>query len=121
MMGMDVATGAVLSGDAYRRQTVADILLTPLGSRVMRRDYGSLLLELIDQPWNGATRQRLYAATAVALMRWARWLRLRRVVITPSVEPGVFELALEYERTDLPAPNALVRQSIPLQRQALAA
>uniref|UniRef100_UPI0026076D20 ATPase domain-containing protein n=1 Tax=uncultured Sphingobium sp. TaxID=316087 RepID=UPI0026076D20 len=31
---------------------VRDILTTPIGSRLMRRDYGSLIPELIDQPAN---------------------------------------------------------------------
>ena len=60
-----------LRGDVdHLRQSVADILSTPIGSRVMRRDYGSLVPALLDQPDNNATQARLRAAVASALMRW---------------------------------------------------
>lgn len=36
------------------------ILATPMGSRVMRCEYGSLVPELLDHPLNGATVVRLY-------------------------------------------------------------
>lgn len=54
MNGMDATTGKPLSGDAHLAQSVADILTTPIGSRVMRRSYGSLIPSLIDAPINAA-------------------------------------------------------------------
>ena len=47
MIGMARTSGAILTGDAHLAQSVADILTTPIGSRVMRREYGSLLFELV--------------------------------------------------------------------------
>ncbi|MEB0137992.1 MULTISPECIES: GPW/gp25 family protein [unclassified Undibacterium] len=76
MSGMSRLSGAALSGLAHIQQSVADMLTTPIGSRVMRREYGSEVPELIDQPLNGATRLRLYAATAYALLRWEPRLTL---------------------------------------------
>ncbi|KAF3999221.1 GPW/gp25 family protein [Glaciimonas immobilis] len=67
MTGMHRSTGRALSGLAHIRQSLADILTTPIGSRVMRRGYGSEVPELIDQPLNGATTLRIYAATAHAV------------------------------------------------------
>ena len=64
--GMHTANGRAVSGLAHLRQSVRDILTTPLGSRVMRRDYGSGLFKLIDRPLNGVTLAALYAATADA-------------------------------------------------------
>src|SRR3546814_11426604 len=84
MSGMDRNTGAALHGDAHLRQSVATILSTPIGTRVGRRDFGSLLPELIDQPMTSANILRLYAATAVALSRWEDRLRLRRVSLSPG-------------------------------------
>ena len=75
---MSAATGRAIDGEAHLRQSIADILTTPIGTRVMRRDYGSLLPELIDQPFNGATRVRGYGATATAISRWEPRLRLTR-------------------------------------------
>ena len=61
MNGMSTS-GKPISGLDHLRQSIADILTTPIGSRVMRRDYGSLLPGLIDQPQNNATTLRLYSA-----------------------------------------------------------
>lgn len=79
MIGMDRTTGKSLQGVDHLRQSIADILTTPIGSRLMRRDYGSELPDLLDQPVNGTTQIRLYAATATALMRWEPRLRLQSV------------------------------------------
>jgi phage baseplate assembly protein gpV len=49
---------APLDGDAHLVQSCEDIVTTPLGTRVMRRDYGCLLAEL-DRPLNRATPARL--------------------------------------------------------------
>ncbi|EIB3383051.1 GPW/gp25 family protein, partial [Salmonella enterica] len=50
--------------------SVNDILLTPLASRVMRRDYGSLIPDLIDSPQNQTTRLQCMSAAVIALTRW---------------------------------------------------
>ncbi|MEI6419209.1 MAG: GPW/gp25 family protein, partial [Sphingomonadales bacterium] len=62
MRGMSRTDGAALGGDAHLAQSIADVLTTPLGSRVMRRDYGSLLFDLIDQPFSSTTRLLLFSA-----------------------------------------------------------
>lgn len=92
MIGMNSATGKRIVGAAHLRQSISDILTTPIGSRIMRRDYGSLLPELIDQPQNAATRVRLYAAVASALMTWEPRLRLSRISYSGSGRQGVLEL-----------------------------
>jgi len=79
MRGVDRNTGKALSGLDHLRQSIADVLTTPIGSRVMRRDYGSRLFELADAPINRSTLVALYAATADALGRWEPRLRVRRV------------------------------------------
>jgi phage baseplate assembly protein W len=76
---MNARTGRNMSRLAHIRQSLADILTTPIGSRVMRRDYGSEVPELIDQPLNGATVLRIYAATAYAVLRWERRIALTGV------------------------------------------
>lgn len=76
---MNRQTGAAVTPTAHIAQSIGDILTTPLGSRVMRREYGSLLPDLIDAPLNDATRLQAYAAVAIALMRWEPRIRLSRV------------------------------------------
>ena len=55
--GINTNTGRSISGKAHLRQSIADILSTPIGSRVMRRNYGSHLFDLIDQAANDARDQ----------------------------------------------------------------
>lgn len=43
-LGMNSHTGLSISEVEHIRQIVRDILVTPVGSRVMRCEYGSLLL-----------------------------------------------------------------------------
>ncbi len=114
MLGMDRTTGKALSGDAHLAQSIADILSTPLGSRVMRRDYGSLLFELIDRPINGAIRMLLHAATAIALARWEPRLQLTRVQLEGEPADGRLTIRIEGRRTDLPAANSLQTLTIPI-------
>jgi phage baseplate assembly protein W len=108
MMGMNARTGKALSGDAHLAQSIADILSTPVGTRVMRRDYGSRVPDLIDAPGHAATRVQLYAATATALMRWEPRLRLTRVVLSVvDALRGRWVLDLVGTRTDTGQPVAL--------------
>lgn len=115
MKGMDRHTGKPLSGTDHLGQSIGDILTTPIGTRPMRRDYGSMLFELIDQPMNGATRLLIYAASALALARWEPRLSLKRLSLDfSSGAEGKGVLTIEGDRTDLPQPNSRVTLSIPI-------
>lgn len=94
MLGTDAETGKPLTGLDHLRQSVRDILTTPLGSRVMRRDYGSRLFELVDRPLNRATIAEFYAATAEALRKWEPRLRLLKVNLEEVIS-GKATLSIE--------------------------
>lgn len=94
MIGMNRTTGRTVADHEHLSQSITDILTTPIGSRVMRRTYGSLLFELIDQPDNGTTRVKLYAATAGALMRWEKRIKLSRVQLFAGERKGQLILDL---------------------------
>ncbi|CBJ41262.1 putative bacteriophage baseplate assembly-like protein (plasmid) [Ralstonia solanacearum CMR15] len=49
MAGMNNSTGRALTDLPHVAQLMRDILTPPIGSRVMRRDYGSRVAELIDR------------------------------------------------------------------------
>ncbi len=122
MQGMAATTGKPLGDEAHLAQSIADILSTPIGSRPMRRDYGSLLFELIDKPINGAIRMLLHAATAIALRRWEPRLRLTRVTLLGGeAEAGRLTIRIEGRRTDLPPANALTTLTIPIDTRPQAA
>ena len=84
MPGTNAITGKTLEGIEHVRQSVRDILTTPIGTRVMRRDYGSRLLELLDRPLTPAALTDLYAAAQAALRRWEPRLRVERIRATPA-------------------------------------
>lgn len=106
MTGMNRTTGRGLDGLAHLSQSVMDILMTPRGTRLMRRDYGSDLPALLDAPINGQTVVDLYAACAEALDRWEPRLRLERVQLD-AAEAGratlrLTGLLIDGRRIDLP-------------------
>lgn len=118
MIGTHAATGKRLDGDAHLAQSIADILTTPLGTRLMRHDYGSLLPELIDQPFNGITQLRMFGAVAVALMRWEPRITLTRIGIEAGSTPGSLALLIEGQLTASPKATEHARLSIPLNFRA---
>ncbi|CAH6262510.1 GPW/gp25 family protein [Pantoea agglomerans] len=64
---MERETGGTLTDLDHIRQSVRDILLTHVGTRVMRRQYGSLLSALIDQPQNKALNLQIMSASYMDL------------------------------------------------------
>lgn len=92
------------------RQSIQDILTTPIGTRVMRREYGALLPQLIDSPFNEITLLQLYAATATALLQWEDRISLNSVSIS-QVGRGSFELEIDCNVVDNNQQQSL---SIPL-------
>lgn len=94
MVGLSREYGKSLFGIEHLRQSIIDILTTPIGSRVMRRDYGSRLYELVDAPINRETIVEIYSATAQALTKWEPRILVKRVVIE-SAKSGEIILSIE--------------------------
>jgi phage baseplate assembly protein W len=117
MIGMNCGTGRTVTDRAHLAQSIADILMTPLGSRVMRREYGSQLVDLIDWPLNNATKLQAFAATAMALMRWEPRIRLSSVQLSLGTSPGEAILDLVGTLTDTNEPLSL---RVPLNLGAMA-
>ncbi|MEJ3578566.1 GPW/gp25 family protein [Pseudomonas sp. KBN12P06040] len=93
MIGLDRRTGQPLSGVAHLKQSIEDILTTPLGTRRMRPEYGSKLRRLVDLPVNDGWKSAVQAEVARALGRWEPWLRLERVRVV-AVMGGRIDLEL---------------------------
>ncbi len=85
--GMHAASGQSLDGIDHIRQSIAQILTTPIGSRCMRRDFGSLLPELIDVPITPASRLQVMAATATAVIKWEP--RIRPSGVSIAMDTGI--------------------------------
>ena len=108
---MDRTTGSTITELDHIKQSIGDILGTRIGSRLARREYGSNVPDLIDEPFNGATTLRLYAATAMALMRWEPRLRITRVQLQRGNEASTAVLDLEGTRVDS---NEAITLQVPL-------
>jgi len=85
-LGMSQSNGKAITDADHLRQSVRDILLTPQGSRIARREYGSLLSVLIDQPQNPALRLQIMSAVYMALNRWEPRLTLDSITISSNFD-----------------------------------
>lgn len=97
--GMSKTTGLMIGEMDHIRQSVADILTTPIGSRVMRRDYGSLIFELVDRPANEENRLLLMAASVQAIMLWEPRISLTSVDVSMDKDGKVL-VSFDAERID---------------------
>lgn len=79
MLGMDRNTGKLLSGTDHIRQSIVDILTTPLGTRVMLPEYGSKLFDLVDNPTVPSLAMRIIMESAGAIARWEPRVRIDRI------------------------------------------
>lgn len=97
MIGMDRRTGRSLSGLDHLRQSIEDILATPLGSRRMRPEYGSRLRRFVDMPVNEGWKSAVQAEVARSLQRWEPRLKLEQVQVVAVVGGRIdFKLTGEY-------------------------
>lgn len=99
MFGLSNQNGRQLSGIGHLRQSITDILTTPIGSRVMRRPYGSRLFELVDRPFTPSVQLEIIAATVEALLTWEPRIEVETVSLQ-SIEPG--RILIELVGTYLP-------------------
>ena len=61
------------------KHSIKDILLTPLGSRVMLPEYGSRLFELIDRKIDDEFRADLACYVIEAVERWEKRAKIDEV------------------------------------------
>ncbi len=93
MQGMSNKNGEYIDDLEHLKQSIVDILTTPIGSRVVCRDYGSVLFQLIDQPVNKELLPKIYAAVADAIDKWEPRFELEKVTIN-SIKEGHITLSL---------------------------
>lgn len=93
MRGMSNKTGKYLEDLEHLKQSIVDILTTPVGSRVICRDYGSSLFQLTDQPMNRDLFPKIYAAVADAIDKWEPRFKIEKIVIN-SIKEGHIILSL---------------------------
>ncbi len=98
--GMSSASGAAVEGESHLKQSIEDILLTPVGSRLMRREYGSALFSLLDQPDNEVTRLRLISAAVIALWKWEPRITPTQITFESAAPQGSRTMIISAQRSD---------------------
>ncbi len=71
--------GSDLSEIEHIKQSLEDIATTPIGSRLMRRDYGTLLANLIDQPISEVLYLKIYSTLYTAYVRWEDRIEISQI------------------------------------------
>lgn len=110
-LGMNSHTGLSISEVEHIRQSVRDILVTPVGSRVMRREYGSLLSALIDQPQTPALRLQIMSACYSAIQKWEPRVSLSTITFERGEADGALYVDITGTRSKTSQPFSL---TIPL-------
>ena len=87
-------TGKLLTEIEHIKQSLADLISTPIGSRVMRRDYGTQLANLIDQPTSETLYLKCYSTIYLAILRWEPRIEISKIFIS-SQEQGKQVLDIE--------------------------
>ena len=85
MIGLDRRTGQPITGLDHLRQSIEDILTTPIGSRRMKPEYGSKLRRYVDLPVSEGWKSAVQAEVARSLGRWEPRFKLERVRVTAVV------------------------------------
>ena len=77
---MNINTGKEISEVNHLKQSIINILTTPIGSRVMRRDYGSNLFNKIDRPINGELIAEIYLDIVESLFIWEPRFAIEQII-----------------------------------------
>jgi uncharacterized protein len=92
--GTDRETGRLLTGWDHCAQSIGTILITRVGSRVMRRAFGADVKALQDRNPDSRTMLVVFVAIAQALRQWEPGFRLTRIVPERVGADGVAIFAL---------------------------
>ena len=91
---MDVNTGKLIDERQHLIQSIRNIITTPIGSRVMRRNYGCGVFYLLDLPINQLIIAKIQASIADALQKYEPRVRFTQVKVN-KVKSGHLELDIE--------------------------
>ncbi|WP_337881766.1 GPW/gp25 family protein [Chromobacterium haemolyticum] len=113
-IGLNAINGQRIDDLDHIRQSLRKILTTPIGSRVMRRDFGSLIPDLIDKPLNGKTQMQLMAASVMAISAWEPRVDIANIQLQAGATPSELLVDIELTRRDGPSAGQTSSLQIPL-------
>ena len=79
-------TGLPITEDTHIIQSMLDIALTAKGTRVMRRNYGSLLVPKLDAPMNDEYRMLLMSSLMIAFAEFEPRVEVRYINVNIEAE-----------------------------------
>ena len=112
---MNKHTGETIDNETeHIKQSIADILLTAKGNRVMRRTYGSNLYKLIDKSISAKLLLQLSCACVIALTKWEPRIRVDGFKVTMDTEHlgqflGTLEATIKRTNTKISIGNLKIR------------
>ena len=96
--GMSRHTGKAISDDgqlpAHLQQSLHDLLTTLIGTRLCRRNYGSLVPDLIDQPCNDFTKLKIMNASATAVVRFEPRIKIKQVQVSSTDQASAWDITI---------------------------
>ncbi|OYW56781.1 MAG: hypothetical protein B7Y80_01475 [Hyphomicrobium sp. 32-62-53] len=92
-IGINRRTGKPVADWEHVVSSIEDLLTTRLHSRVMLREYGSTMPELIDAPMNEASLMLFFSAVATACALWEPRVELTNIAFVEANRDG--QVALE--------------------------
>lgn len=98
--GINRKTGKRISDKDHLIHSLHDILMTAVGSRVMRRDYGSVLPFLVDQPMTAKTMMQMRAAIVHCLAKWEPRVQPLSIFVKGSIYTGI-NISIEYQAKEM--------------------
>lgn len=96
---MNRITGKIITDEnEHIKQSVADILLTQIGTRIQRRDYGSNIPKLLDRTVDRTLMLQIAASAVIALRKWEPRIRISQ--FKPIYRAGKISATMVINRTD---------------------
>ncbi|MFJ6324083.1 MULTISPECIES: GPW/gp25 family protein [unclassified Rhizobium] len=92
--GMSAGSGKPLTNWEHVEQSICKILTTPKRSRLMRRNFGSDVPELIDAKMTRRSILAVYAASATAILEWEPRYRMTAGRVTRADADGAITLEI---------------------------
>ena len=100
---LNKAGGVVPAGGPEKlKENIIHILLTNIGERVMRRDYGGGIRQLVHDPNNDALRAIVQHQIAKSIGQWEPRVLLEDIGITQQEGTLIAELRYVVRRTGQP-------------------
>ena len=96
-VGLNAATGGVLTGWAHVVQSLQDIFTTRFGARIMREWYGSFVPNLLGRNITPKEVTPWFAAVTSAIEQWEPRYRITRIQVLEVTRDGQLHFFMEGE------------------------